>query len=260
MRPLPQPPWMRNYRRKVPSIIASIRNLPEGVTPTLESIPQIDESLKATEPFSPFSSLIRDMQETEFERWGTRWESYIEFFKATVEDTLNHLELGHSSSRTLNGLSRKIAKLSVMRRRSRVVVCVVLDGKCEPGGRGRNGYLSIERYTKEHTGWIYTGVEGIPELYNRLFYEELEAQDFPKTAWGNAQQRLYVHRSEVTEFIGVIAKDTIYKQISPNWYEQYRFLMFAPIPLMELRPKSQAACNTDIDAVAFLYKDKIFPQ
>lgn len=62
----------------------------------------------------------------------------------------------------------------------RVVVCVVLDGKCEPGGRGRNGYLSIERYTKEHTGWIYTGVEGIPELYNRLFYEELEAQDFPR--------------------------------------------------------------------------------
>lgn len=135
MRPLPQPPWMRNYRRKVPSIIASIRNLPEGETPTLESIPQIDESLKATEPFSPFSSLIRDMQETEFERWGvvifhsvcteksqTRWESSIEFFKATVEDTLNHLELGHSSSRTLNGLSRKIAKLSVMRRRSRYAI------------------------------------------------------------------------------------------------------------------------------------------
>ncbi|KAF5690660.1 hypothetical protein FDENT_3824 [Fusarium denticulatum] len=53
MRPLPQPPWMRNYRRKVPSIIASIRNHPEG----------------------------------------TQWESYIEFFKATVEDKLKHLEL-----------------------------------------------------------------------------------------------------------------------------------------------------------------------
>ncbi|KAG5757128.1 hypothetical protein H9Q70_000269 [Fusarium xylarioides] len=106
MRPLPQPPWMRNYRRIVPSIIANIRNHPEGVAPTLESIPQIDESLRATEPFSPFSSLIRDMQETEFKRWGfviyrsvyteesqAQWESYIEFFKATVEDKLKHLEL-----------------------------------------------------------------------------------------------------------------------------------------------------------------------
>ncbi|PNP74084.1 hypothetical protein FNYG_12600 [Fusarium nygamai] len=28
---------------------------------------------------------------------------------------------------------------------------------------------------------------------------------------------------------------------------------------MELRPKIQAACNTDMDAVAFLYEDTIFP-
>ncbi|KAF5631191.1 hypothetical protein F52700_6895 [Fusarium sp. NRRL 52700] len=254
MRPLPQPPWMREYRRKVPSIIASIRNHPEGVAPTLESITQIDESLKATEPFAPFSSLIRDMQETEFKRWGfvifrsvyteksqTQWESYIEFFKATVEDKLKHLELWTLLEPHLNGLSWKIAKLSTTPRRNRlaigffsglpsdplgdgtgaedplavllpryryciyvdqkcldtvdqyaacveagaegherVVACVVLDGKCEPGGRGRNGYPSIEGSTKEYTGWIYTGVEGIPQLYNRLFHEELEEQDAPR--------------------------------------------------------------------------------
>ncbi|KAH7209645.1 hypothetical protein DER44DRAFT_883580 [Fusarium oxysporum] len=29
--------------------------------------------------------------------------------------------------------------------------------------------------------------------------------------------------------------------------------------LMELRPKIEAACNTDMDAVAFLYEDKSFP-
>ncbi|SCO83896.1 uncharacterized protein FRV6_08023 [Fusarium oxysporum] len=29
--------------------------------------------------------------------------------------------------------------------------------------------------------------------------------------------------------------------------------------LMELRPKIEAACNTDMDAVAFLYEDKLFP-
>jgi hypothetical protein len=106
MRPLPKPPWMRRYRRIVPSIITSIRNHPEAVAPTLESIPQIDESLVATEPFSPFSSLIRDMQETEFKRWGfvifrsvyteesqTQWGSYIEFFEAAVESELKFMEL-----------------------------------------------------------------------------------------------------------------------------------------------------------------------
>ncbi|KAH7172632.1 hypothetical protein DER46DRAFT_678634 [Fusarium sp. MPI-SDFR-AT-0072] len=106
MLPLPEPTWKRRYRRIVPSIITSIRNHPEAVAPTLEIIPQIDESLVATEPFSPFSSLIRDMQDTEFKRWGfvifrsvyaeesqTQWESYIEFFKATVESKLKHMEL-----------------------------------------------------------------------------------------------------------------------------------------------------------------------
>ncbi|RBQ72999.1 hypothetical protein FVER14953_07909 [Fusarium verticillioides] len=255
MLPLPQPPWMRNYRRKVPSIIASIRNHPEGVAPTLESIPQIDESLKATEPFSPFSTLIRDMQETEFKRWDfvifrsvyteksqTQWESYIEFLKATVEDKLKHLELWTllelhlewiimEDCETLNNASKDQVRdqfcqwasersverdgagaedpLAVLLPRyryciyvdqkcldtvdqyaawvevgaeghERVVACVVLDGKCEPGGRGRNGYPSIEGCTKEYTGWIYTDVEGIAGLYDTLFHEELEEQDSPR--------------------------------------------------------------------------------
>jgi|SRR6478735_9165625 len=62
----------------------------------------------------------------------------------------------------------------------RAVVCVILDEKCEPRGRGRNGFPSIEGRTKEYTGWIYTGVEGIPSLYSSLFHEELEEQDSPR--------------------------------------------------------------------------------
>ncbi|KAM0073949.1 hypothetical protein ACKRZS_014819 [Fusarium odoratissimum] len=62
----------------------------------------------------------------------------------------------------------------------RAVVCVMLDEKCEPRGRGRNGFSSIEGCTKEYTGWIYTGVEGIPSLYNSLFHEELEEQNTPR--------------------------------------------------------------------------------
>ncbi|KAM5514150.1 hypothetical protein FOXYSP1_05117, partial [Fusarium oxysporum f. sp. phaseoli] len=62
----------------------------------------------------------------------------------------------------------------------RAVVCVMLDEKCESRGRGRNGFPSIEGCTKEYTGWIYTGVEGIPSLYNSLFHEELEEQNTPR--------------------------------------------------------------------------------
>ncbi|KAF5532678.1 hypothetical protein FNAPI_12897 [Fusarium napiforme] len=215
MRPLPQPPWMRNYHRKVPSIIASIRNHPEGVAPTLESIPQIDESLKAIEPFSPLSTLIRDMQETEFKRWGfvifrsvyteksqTQWESYIEFFKATVEDKLKHLELWTllephlewiimEDCETLNNASKDQKCLDTVDQyaawveagaegHKRAVVCVMLDAKCKPGGRGRNGFPSIEGCAKEYTGWIYTGVQGIPALYDNLFHQELKEQDAPR--------------------------------------------------------------------------------
>ncbi|KAF5676817.1 hypothetical protein FCIRC_6907 [Fusarium circinatum] len=255
MRPLPQPPWMRRYRRIVPSIIASIRDHPEAVAPTLESIPQIDESLMATEPFSPFSSLIRDMQETEFKSWGfvifrsvyteesqAQWESYIDFFKATVEDKLKYMELwtllephlewtimedretfdNASKEQVRDRFSQWVSERSIERDgagaedplamylpryrycvyvdqkcldtvdeyaawvdagaegHKRAVVCAMLDVKCEPGGQGRDGFPSIEGCTKEYTGWIYTGVQGIPTLYDSLFHQALKEQDAPR--------------------------------------------------------------------------------
>ncbi|VTT70341.1 unnamed protein product [Fusarium fujikuroi] len=125
MRPLPQPPWMRNYRRKVPSIIASIRNLPEGVTPTLESIPQIDESLKATEPFSPFSSLIRDMQETEFERWGEDCETLSNASKEQVRDRFSQWASKRSIERDGTGAEDPLAELLPGYR-----YCIYVDEKC----------------------------------------------------------------------------------------------------------------------------------
>ena len=104
MRPLPEPEWMpKGYYGKIPSISTSIRQLPEGVSPTLESIPQINNTMLNREPYP---GLIRDMQETDFKRWGfvifrtvyteesqSQWESYIKFLKASVEDRLESLEL-----------------------------------------------------------------------------------------------------------------------------------------------------------------------
>jgi hypothetical protein len=93
----------KNYYGEIPSIITSIRQLPEGVSPTLESIPQINRPMLKREPLS---GLILDMQETDFKRWGfvifrtvyteesqSQWESYIEFLKASVEDRLEFFEL-----------------------------------------------------------------------------------------------------------------------------------------------------------------------
>ncbi|RGP77399.1 hypothetical protein FLONG3_4491 [Fusarium longipes] len=104
MRPLPQPSYMPPaYLGKVPSIITSIRQLPTGVAPTLESIPQFNYVKSYGEPLS---TLIKDMQATDFRRWGfvvfrtvyteesqPLWESYIEFLKASVEDSLEFKEL-----------------------------------------------------------------------------------------------------------------------------------------------------------------------
>ncbi|KAJ4140848.1 hypothetical protein NW768_000052 [Fusarium equiseti] len=104
MRPLPEPEWMPpRYFSKIPSIITSIRQLPEGATPTLESIPQIEDFMTEDEPLS---GLIRDMQRTDFKRWGfvifrtvyseesqSQWDTYIEFLKASVEMDLESLEL-----------------------------------------------------------------------------------------------------------------------------------------------------------------------
>ncbi|KAM5371732.1 hypothetical protein ACJZ2D_007797 [Fusarium nematophilum] len=101
MRPLPKPTWLPKYAGIIPNIIASIRAHSAGVAPTLESIPQLNTSMMMSEPLS---SLIRDMQETEFRSWGfviyrcayateSQWASYLEFFKAAVRDELEFLEL-----------------------------------------------------------------------------------------------------------------------------------------------------------------------
>lgn len=104
MRPLPQPHWMpRGYRGEIPRIITSIRELPSGVAPTLDKIPEINHTMIKTEPLS---SLIRDMQATGFKRWGfvifrtvyteesqRLWESHIEFLRASVEEYLESMEL-----------------------------------------------------------------------------------------------------------------------------------------------------------------------
>ncbi|KAG8666334.1 hypothetical protein FPOAC2_11442 [Fusarium poae] len=104
MRPLPPPSWMpRGYYGKIPRIITSIRELPSGVAPTLDNIPEINHTMIGTEPLS---SLIWGMQETDFKRWGfvifrtvyteesqPLWESYIEFLKVSVEEYLESKEL-----------------------------------------------------------------------------------------------------------------------------------------------------------------------
>ncbi|KAF4445190.1 hypothetical protein FACUT_159 [Fusarium acutatum] len=229
----------------------------------------------------------------------------------------------------------------------RVVVCVVLDGKCGPRGRGRDGFPSIEGCTKEYIGWIYTGVEGIPERYNSLFHEELEEQDAPRppgtsktvptgyilpfensslflkkptspgdtvgyNCWARYQYQAKLwHYSNTMRHLfafglGAAAayllpiasgqqlgfrypyetmtlSDSCLRMLNTNVTECSPGLFYhAPIPdlifkvlvegelveiyhqncdnsLIELRPKIQAACNTDMDAVAFLYKDKNLP-
>jgi hypothetical protein len=93
----------RAYPDKIPSIITSIRQLPSGVAPTLESIPQLNHAMIYHEPLS---SLIWDMQATDFRRWGfvifrtvyteesqPLWDSYIEFLKTSVEEELELKEL-----------------------------------------------------------------------------------------------------------------------------------------------------------------------
>ncbi|XEU96394.1 hypothetical protein FSHL1_001679 [Fusarium sambucinum] len=93
----------RAYYGKIPRIITSIRELPSGVAPTLDNIPEINHTMIKTEPLS---SLIWDMQATDFKRWGfvifrtvyteesqPLWESYIEFLKASVEEDLEFKEL-----------------------------------------------------------------------------------------------------------------------------------------------------------------------
>ncbi|KAF4962297.1 hypothetical protein FSARC_9615 [Fusarium sarcochroum] len=255
MRPIPPPPWLMNYAGKIPSIVTSIRQHPEGVAPTLESIPQLNTSMMKCEPLS---SMIRDMQETGFKRWGfvifrsaytdeSQWKSYIEFFKAAVEDDLKFYEISTllmphlewtiiEDHETLNNASKQevrerfsqwTAERSVERdgpgaeepfveKRPRFqyciyvdqkcldtfdqykawaesgaegimkeVVCVILDKNCKKSGRGSRGFPRVEGCKKEYTGWMYTSVDSISDVYNRLSFEDLADHDYrrPPEVW-----------------------------------------------------------------------------
>ncbi|KAJ4249433.1 hypothetical protein NW762_012288 [Fusarium torreyae] len=263
MRPLPPPPWLLNYAGIIPSIITSIRQLPAGVTPTLESIPQLNTSMMESEPLS---QLIRDMQESDFKLWGfvifrsvytdesqPQWKSYIEFFKAAVEDNLKFYELSTllmphlewtiiEDREILNNASKQevrerfsqwTAERSVERdgpgaeepfieKRPRFqyciyvdqkcldtfdkykawaesgaegikqhVVCVILDKDCKPTGRGRRGFPRIENCTRHDTGWMYTSVDCVSEVYNRLSFEDLAEHDYrrPPEVWPSLAKR-----------------------------------------------------------------------
>ncbi|KAF9766460.1 hypothetical protein IL306_001151 [Fusarium sp. DS 682] len=253
MRPLPPPSWMPGYAGRVTSIITSIRNHPQGVRPTLESIPQINVAMAGGEPLS---SLIRDMQRTDFKRWGfviyrtvytedsqSQWENYIEFLKAAVEDKLKfkelftllepHLEWTIIEDRkTLENASKQQVREKFTQWASsdrsverdgpgaesafgsghpryryciyvdqkcldtfdqykawvesgaegdlKDVVCVILDKDCKPNGQGRRGFTSIEGCSKQYTGWMYTSVECIPNIYNSLFQEPLKEHAYAR--------------------------------------------------------------------------------
>ncbi|KAL6365616.1 hypothetical protein LRP88_01616 [Fusarium phalaenopsidis] len=60
------------------------------------------------------------------------------------------------------------------------VVCVIIDRTAKPKGRGRNGYPSVEGCVKMDTGWMYTSLGAIPDVYNRLSFEELSEHDYPR--------------------------------------------------------------------------------
>lgn len=87
---------MINYAHIIPEVMMSIQGHPRGVEPTLQSIPQVNHTMLKEQPLS---SVIRDMQETGFQRWGfviyrcayaknAQWESYLEFIKASVQEEL----------------------------------------------------------------------------------------------------------------------------------------------------------------------------
>ncbi|KAF5021894.1 hypothetical protein F66182_6042 [Fusarium sp. NRRL 66182] len=99
MRPILRSSWMQSYPpNRIPPIVACIREHPPNTPPTLASIPQLNSLMMQR---NLFSSLIRDMQETEFHHWGfviyrcayadqSQWDRYFEFFKAAVEDELEY--------------------------------------------------------------------------------------------------------------------------------------------------------------------------
>ncbi|KAH7140197.1 hypothetical protein B0J13DRAFT_504247 [Dactylonectria estremocensis] len=179
MRPLPLPEWMCQYYGTIPKIISSIRAHPVGVEPTLESIPQLDLSMMKRQPLS---FMIRDMQETGFQEWGfviyrcayadnLQWESYLEFFKASVKQQLEAFELSSllwkylewtiiEDPQALDGASKQqirgefshwaIGKTSTepkIEETPRFKYCVYVDQKCLD---------SVDQYET----WVETGAEG----------------------------------------------------------------------------------------------------
>lgn len=55
------------------------------------------------------------------------------------------------------------------------VPCAIIDAGCDHEGRGSGGYPNIEGCLKEYPGWMYADVGSIPEIYNKVNHEGLEA-------------------------------------------------------------------------------------
>ncbi|SPO02952.1 uncharacterized protein DNG_05631 [Cephalotrichum gorgonifer] len=53
------------------------------------------------------------------------------------------------------------------------VVCAIIDTDCEPEGEGKDGYEPVEGCTRYFPGWMYCVVKFLPDIYNRLHFEEL---------------------------------------------------------------------------------------
>lgn len=53
------------------------------------------------------------------------------------------------------------------------VVCAVIDTDCEPGGEGEDRYEPVEGCTRYYPGWMYSAVDKLTTLYDRLHIQEL---------------------------------------------------------------------------------------
>jgi hypothetical protein len=60
------------------------------------------------------------------------------------------------------------------------VVCAVLDKNCHQKGEGEGRYTRIEGCSREYTGWQYTSVHCLADLYDRLSKQELSGYDYTR--------------------------------------------------------------------------------
>ncbi|GKU02998.1 hypothetical protein FLAG1_05389 [Fusarium langsethiae] len=229
MRPVPRPRWMPPaYHGEIPSIITNIRQLPSGVAPTLENIPQLDHLMIEDDPLS---SLVWDMQTTDFKQLGfvifrtvytdesqPLWGSYPLLKWTIIEDreTLDNASKQHVRERFSEWASQHsverdgpgveealqqkfprfryciyvdkkcldtVAKYEAWAEAGaqsvrKKVVCAVLDKNCHRKGEGEGRYRRIEGCSREYTGWQYTSVNCLADLYDRLSKQELSGYDY----------------------------------------------------------------------------------